>query len=80
MNEEKTKREIETFCKNIRALRRHHSLTQREMAEILDVSVGAVRSLEGGIIPPRMKIDVLIRASRFFKLEINALLEEKQPS
>lgn len=47
-------RDIEIFCENFRYLRRSRGLTQKQMARLLQISVGYVRRLERGEMPPRM--------------------------
>lgn len=42
---------MENICKNIRCLRKHYNLTQKEMADILGVSVSSIRRIEKGVLP-----------------------------
>lgn len=60
------RQEAINFCKNVTLLRKQHGLTQVQMAAILDVGVGTVRSLERGILPPRLTIAVLLRVYDHF--------------
>ncbi len=47
------------FCKNVSHLRRKNNLSQREMANKLNIGVGTLRKLESGTIPKRASIEIL---------------------
>lgn len=47
------------LCGNLRYLRVSGNLTQKKMAELLHISIGAVRQLEKGEMPPRLGINFI---------------------
>lgn len=57
---------MDVFCRNIAILRKVHGLTQKEMAKLMGVSVYCVRKLERGVIPERLRIDVIYPLCRQF--------------
>jgi transcriptional regulator with XRE-family HTH domain len=65
--------ELKNFCRNVAYLRKKHSLTQAEMAKIMNVGVGTIRSLERGIVPPRLSADVLYSLHDHFHISVDAL-------
>ena len=50
---------LAVFCANIRYLRKSRGLTQQQMAQLLHISVGYVRRLERGEVPPRLTVEIL---------------------
>ena len=60
--------EIAIFCANLKCLREKKGLTRREMASCLDIGVETLKRLERGEIPPRVSIEVILRASKVFGL------------
>ena len=65
--------EAQNFCKNVLYLRQKNNLTQTQMAQIMEVGIGTVRLLEHGILPPRLRADVLYRLRDHFRVCIAAL-------
>lgn len=59
-------RDLEIFCENFRWMRQHHGLTQKQMAQCLEISVGYVRRLERGELPPRLGVEIFLRIYRKF--------------
>ena len=49
------------FLRNITALRKQHSLTKSEMANRLGISVYTYRTIEKGILPPRLSSDIIFQ-------------------
>ena len=60
------------LAKNIRALRREQGLTQEQLAEAMDVSVGAVSKWEQASSMP--EIPMLMKLADFFQTSVDALL------
>ena len=58
--------ELEIFCENIRKLRRHSRLTQKQMAEIMGISVYGIRQLEKGMLTSRITWCTLRRLHKYF--------------
>lgn len=71
---------IHIFLHNVAWLRRHHSLTKKEMAYKIGVSVGTLNKIEKGILPPNLKIDVLFQIQKEFGVSmadcVSVCLEE----
>ncbi len=66
--------ELQNFCSNVTYLRKKHGLTQAQMAEIMDVGVGTVRTLERGTVPPRLSAYVLRRLCDHFHISADTLI------
>ena len=71
MNREQVRR---NFCRNVSYIRRIHKLTQKQMAEILGVSVSSVRKMEAGREIPRLSGQMLCRVCDAFDLSADAFL------
>ena len=52
-------KKLTLFCKNVRFLRKHHNLSQKEMAKRLHIGVYSLKKIENDIIPPRLGFDIL---------------------
>ncbi len=70
MNEDQS---LTIFCQNIRILRIKNGLSQKEMAKILRIGVGSLRTIEAGHIPPRFGCNAFYYAAVHFGLRISAL-------
>ena len=57
----KLQEEVQNFLRNVAWLRKHHGLSQKEMAVLLGVGVGTIRKMERGVLPPRLMADVVWR-------------------
>lgn len=63
----------------IRALRKHLGVTQKEMATLAGVTVGAIYQWEKGIFEPRgQKKGVLVALRKLGRRDVKKLLEEKK--
>lgn len=58
----------EIFCKNIRFLRKHHSLTQKQLADIMDVSAATIRRMEKNDPHVRVNGNMLCKLANYFDL------------
>ena len=56
------------MCKNIKKLRNAEGLTQQDMAKALRIGNETLRSLENGIIPPRVSASIIIKISKLFNI------------
>jgi len=62
----------------IRSLRKHLGITQKELAILAGVTVGAIHQWESGIFVPRaQKKSVLVALRKLGRREVRELLEEK---
>lgn len=71
-----TKKLLQNFCRNIRALRIEHGLSQKEMARLLDISLYSLRRIEDGSIPKNATVDILYNAHSAFGVTPNQLFCE----
>jgi DNA-binding transcriptional regulator YiaG len=63
----------------IRSLRKHLGITQRELAILTGVTVGAIHQWEGGIFMPRaQKKGLLVALRKLTRREVRELLKEKK--
>jgi len=60
------------FCRNIAFLRKKHSLTQKQMAQIMGTSVYSVRLLEQGFLPKQLPYTVFYPLCDYFGLSADA--------
>ena len=65
----------EIFGANILKIRKKRNLTQRQMAEILDVSVRTLRLLEKGITPKRVTCGIIFDICDEFDVNPNDLFQ-----
>lgn len=64
----------------IRSLRKNLGITQKELAILAGVTVGAIHQWESGIFVPRaQKKSVLVALRKLGRREVRKLLEEKGP-
>ena len=63
--------------KQLRYTRRVKDVTQEELAELLDVSVGWVSKLERGVNVPNMKL--LFRIAEVLQVQVRELLPQNAP-
>jgi len=58
----------EIFGNNIRMLRKVHRLSQKRMAEIMEIPLSCLQKAEQGIMTDTLLADSIIRAARHFHL------------
>ena len=68
---------LEMFSHNITLLRAHYGYSQKYMAQLLGIGVGSLRKIEKGIIPPRLKVDVVFAVQNHFLICPNALFSDE---
>lgn len=62
------KQELKIFTKNIKLLREKASLTQPQMAELLNISSSSLEKLESGVVPKRLSVEVVFKIMSVFKI------------
>lgn len=67
------------FCQNIRHLRQVHNLTQRQMAQLLGISVNTLGRMERCEAAVRIHSGILCRVCDCFDVSSDALLRENWP-
>ncbi|MBQ9745279.1 MAG: helix-turn-helix transcriptional regulator [Clostridia bacterium] len=71
-----TQTEISILCENVKRLRKREKLSKKEMARIMGVGVRSITMLENGVMPVRMKADVLGRLKWRFGVTIEELFSK----
>lgn len=66
--------ELYIFAENVRELRAHYAHTKQEFAQIMGITITAVRKLEAGTPPPLLKIIPIVRLAQYFKVPIYRML------
>lgn len=61
------------FSENLRKLRTKHTLTQRQLSQILNISTSNISKYETGDLQP--SIDVAVKIADFFKVPASDLLD-----
>ena len=78
----KSKRELSHECQiflyNLTILRKTHNLTQKQMAQILGISISSWRKIERGAMPPRLSAEVVYRAADAFEIAVAALFGDME--
>ena len=76
MLSEENRIQCKNFCDNIAILRKRNNLSYSKMAKILHTSVKSLKSIENGVVPKRVSVDIVIYASKFFKCKAANLFLE----
>lgn len=69
--------EFEYFCENVKFLRQRASLSQKEMARIMKVSVKTLSRIEHGELPLRLGVEVAMRLCSRFCVSADQLLFQR---
>ncbi len=67
---------LENFCFNVHHLRIYHNLTQKQMADIIGISVGTLRKLEASSLQVRINCNMLYRICEHFQISADVILFE----
>ncbi len=67
--------EVQILCHNILLLRKKASMTQKEMAAIMDISVSGLRRIESGKLPPRLSLDAIFSLADAFSISPFSLFQ-----
>lgn len=62
------KNEFLILCDNFKLLRKTNGLSQKEMAKLCGIGIGSLRKMEKGEFPPRLTMEPIFKASRYFKI------------
>lgn len=69
--------EWRAFACNISRLRKERGISKTELARELKICWSSMMKLENGEVPPRMGVEVLFRASRFFNVSVPSLFRNR---
>ena len=70
-------KEREIFLYNIAWLRRHHGISKKKMAELLEIGVGSLNKMESGKMPPKLSVVVLFAVQDSFGIRPQDLLARR---
>ena len=62
---------IQILCENICRARKESAMSQKQLADIMGISVATLKKLENGEVPPRMKVTAILRFCKQFGLKPN---------
>ena len=71
------------FCQNLKMLREKHSLTKKEMADILEIGTRTLDKIERGALPKAVTVKIIFQVQRHLGVpakELFAPLNEKEDS
>ena len=68
--------QMRILCRNIKYLRTKHGLTKTEMMKILKVSHKTLASIEAGVMPPGVGVNMLFRLRRAFRIPLITLFSQ----
>ena len=69
-------KELKHFCKNVLYLRKEYGYTQKEMANILGISVSSLRKVEKGMIPRCITAETLYNLCYYFQISDDLIVNE----
>jgi transcriptional regulator with XRE-family HTH domain len=76
MKAQELSEECRMFLSNLTRLRPKHNLTQTQMAKILGIGITSWRSIERGVMPPKLSAAVVYRAADAFGIPAARLFSE----
>ena len=68
--------EVKIFCQNVKTLRKLYGYPKVKMAKILGIGVKSLSLIESGVIPPKLKCDVLVRIANAFGISPSSMFKE----
>ena len=68
---------VENLLCNIAYLRKRHGFSKKKMAEILNIGVWSIDRIEEGVLPERLKVDVVFEIEKYFGIHPAELFECK---
>ena len=68
---------LSILFRNITALRRHYGYSKARMAKLLGIGIGSLNKIERGIIPPRLRIDIVFTVCNQFHIRPSILFSQE---
>ncbi len=68
--------EARQFGENIKKLRKSKGLSQKEMAQTLNIGVKSLSALEKGTTPPRLNTSIIIKMYRIFGIKPSQMFSQ----
>ncbi len=65
------------FLENIKWLRAHYSITEKEMSEKLGIGKRTLKIIESGEFPERLSVSVLFRIEKHFGVQARKMVGER---
>ncbi len=70
-------KQLQNFTYNMKFIRESNSLSKKEMAKILNISIYSLNKLEKGNIPKNLPVDIIFAVMHHFKISPAQLFGEK---
>lgn len=67
------------YCRNLSQLRKQFSVTQKELAKIMGVSIPCISLIDRGLIPKHLSRRAMQRSAELFGYELVDLMRETLP-
>ncbi len=77
MNKLNKEKMVENFTYNVAKLRKINNFSLKEMSERLDISIYSINQIEKGILPPKLKADIVFTIKKRFNIPPKDLFEKK---
>lgn len=65
------------FIDNVKWLRKHYTLTEKEMSEMLGIGIKTLQRIESGEFPERLSVSVLFRIEKYFGVKAKLMVGER---
>lgn len=66
---------LKYFFDNLKRLRRENKLSKKKMARILHIGTKTLTALENGVLPPRLKANILFTIFKEFNVTPDQMFE-----
>ena len=68
--------QLQILCRNIKYLRAKHGLAKMQITRNLKVSHKTLASIEAGVMPPQVSVNILYRLHRAFRSPLITLFSQ----
>lgn len=62
---------------NVAYLRKKQKFSKEKMAKILGIGIQTLTKIEQGVLPPRLRVEVLFRMQHYFGIHVSELVGRK---
>lgn len=77
MDPSTTEHELKNMSHNILWIRQQYRLSQKQLAQCLGISVGSLRTLEKGILPPRLSVAFIFQIQKLYHIPPGKLFSSR---
>ena len=71
--------QLRNLLDNIRWIREYYCIPQKRMAQLLGIGVRSLKTLEKGILPPRLGINIVFQLHKEFRYSVSNLFAFRLP-